>query len=115
MVKKTGESVNIELQNNKEFTIVKDGPGMFSHKGSNLGETNIKIKAEKKKNARELIFDEIKDFVQKPNKKLEKQLQDKCADLNINFAQMLSKAKETVMKEKNTQKLKNPANLDIKM
>ena len=89
VVKKAGDSVNIELA--KDFTIVKDGPGMFSQTGgSQIGHTNINIttkaKTEKKKNARELLYDEVKEFVIRPNKKLEKQLQDKCIDLNINFS-----------------------------
>ena len=80
---------------------------------------NIKIKSgvaiQKKKTARELMMEDIKQYLQRPNQKLLKELRDKAMDLNINFDQLLNKAKEEVMKEKATLKKENPANIDVKL
>ena len=61
------------------------------------------------------MFEEIQEYVKRPNQKLMKELKDRCYDLNINFEQMLNKAKEVVMKEKAQQKKENPAGMDEKL
>ena len=61
------------------------------------------------------MFEELKQYIYKPNTKNLKELKDRCAEFNINFDQMLNKAKEEVMKEKAKNKLENPANLDSKL
>jgi len=61
------------------------------------------------------MLEDIKGYVRTPNQKLLRDLRDKCVDLNINFEQLLNKAKEEVMKEKAKSKIDNPANLDSKV
>jgi hypothetical protein len=65
------------------YTIGKEGPGIFSAKierpAATVGATT------KKKTARETVFDEMKEYHKKPNPKKLKDLREKCATLNINF------------------------------
>jgi len=101
---------------NAEFAIDKNAPGMFSEgPASQIGANNIKAKVEKKKNARDILSDDMKEYLKKPNQKLLKELKDRCVDLNINFDQLMNKAKEQSIKEKSDQKKNNPANVDAKM
>ena len=69
----------------------------------------------KKKHARELMMEDIKGYLQRPNAKLLKELKDRCFELNMNFDMIHNKAKEEFMKEKASMKKENPANIDNKL
>jgi tRNA U34 2-thiouridine synthase MnmA/TrmU len=108
------DSVNIEVNKGAmNYTIGNKGPSMFSAKidrpAATVGATV------KKKTARELVFDEMKEYHKKPNAKKLKDLREKCASLNFNFDQLFNKAKEEQMKEKSSKKKKNPTGLDDKL
>jgi hypothetical protein len=54
------------------------------------GNTNIQVKtaeakAPRKKTGRELVYEDFKEYIARPNNKLLKDIKDKCFDLNINF------------------------------
>ena len=73
------------------------------------------LEFKKKPTARDLILEECKAYHGKPNPKKLKELKDKCANLNINFDQILNKSKEMFMKEKAQKKKDNPAGLQDKV
>ena len=48
----------------------------------------------KKKNPREVIYEELKAYHEKPTQKKLKELKEKCQDMHINFDTISSKAKQ---------------------
>jgi hypothetical protein len=54
---------------------------------------NNTTKFQKRKTIRETIFEEMMEYMKRPNAKLLKDIRDKCGNHNINFDQIFSKAK----------------------
>ena len=54
----------------------------------------------KKKNPREVVYDELKAYHEKPTQKKLKDIQDKCQTMHINFDTLSSKVKQDLIKEK---------------
>lgn len=88
---------------------------MFSKKADIQAGNIPPLEFKKKPTARDLILDECKLYHAKPNPKKLKELKEKCANLNINFDQILNKSKEMFMKEKAEKKKSNPAGLEDKV
>ena len=55
------------------------------------------------------------EYHRRPNQKKLAKFRETCAQQNINFDQIFSKAKEIQMKEKASQQKENPANTEQKV
>ena len=95
-------SVNIEVKQASkgglDYTVGDAKIGMFSSQiprdGAATAPPGGRAPAQKRKTARELVMDDMIEYHKKPNPKKLKELREKCANLNINFDQLLNKAKE---------------------
>ena len=90
--------MNIEVKQGADYTVADPKIGMFSSQvprdGAATAPAGGRAPAPKRKTARDHLMDEMTEYHKKPNPKKLKELREKCAILNINFDQLLNKAKE---------------------